>query len=56
MQGITAAFCVVKQVLFDIQVHIHPSSVNFQVNHYESPYLVYHEKVKTTKVHHYQIR
>ncbi|XP_062600658.1 putative ATP-dependent RNA helicase DHX57 [Saccostrea cucullata] len=32
-------------------VHIHPSSVNFQVNHYESPYLVYHEKVKTTKVY-----
>ena len=32
------------------QVSIHPSSVNFQVRYYESPYLVYHEKVKTTKV------
>lgn len=32
-------------------VHIHPSSVNFQVNYYESPYLVYHEKVKTSKVY-----
>ncbi|KAK7487044.1 hypothetical protein BaRGS_00021714, partial [Batillaria attramentaria] len=32
-------------------VHVHPSSVNFQVRHYESPYLVYHEKVKTSKVY-----
>ena len=32
------------------QVSIHPSSVNFQVGYFESPYLVYHEKVKTTKV------
>nr|KAG5699673.1 hypothetical protein BaRGS_022071 [Batillaria attramentaria] len=31
-------------------VHVHPSSVNFPVRHYESPYLVYHEKVKTSKV------
>ncbi len=32
------------------QVSVHPSSVNFQVRYYESPYLVYHEKVKTSKV------
>ncbi|XP_072032670.1 putative ATP-dependent RNA helicase DHX57 [Amphiura filiformis] len=32
-------------------IHIHPSSVNFQVRYYESPYLVYHEKVKTSKVY-----
>ncbi|KAL5009094.1 hypothetical protein ScPMuIL_014675 [Solemya velum] len=31
--------------------YIHPSSVNFQVRYYESPYLVYHEKVKTSKVY-----
>lgn len=36
--------------LLMLQVYIHPSSVNFQVNHYDSPYLVYHEKIKTTKV------
>ncbi|XP_041352034.1 putative ATP-dependent RNA helicase DHX57 [Gigantopelta aegis] len=35
----------------DGYVFIHPSSVNFQVRHYESPYLVYHEKVKTSKVY-----
>ncbi|KAI5606345.1 putative ATP-dependent RNA helicase DHX57 isoform X1, partial [Silurus asotus] len=34
----------------DGAVHIHPSSVNFMVRHYESPYLVYHEKVKTSRV------
>ncbi|XP_071163439.1 putative ATP-dependent RNA helicase DHX57 isoform X5 [Mytilus edulis] len=32
-------------------IHIHPSSVNFQVRYYESPYLVYHEMVKTSKVY-----
>ncbi|KAJ8248547.1 hypothetical protein GJAV_G00243170 [Gymnothorax javanicus] len=31
-------------------VHIHPSSINFSVRHYDSPYLVYHEKVKTSRV------
>ncbi|XP_039595001.1 putative ATP-dependent RNA helicase DHX57 [Polypterus senegalus] len=31
-------------------VHIHPSSVNYQVRYYESPFLVYHEKVKTSRV------
>ncbi|MBN3305976.1 DHX57 helicase, partial [Amia calva] len=31
-------------------VHVHPSSVNYQVRHYDSPYLVYHEKVKTSRV------
>ncbi|XP_074640128.1 putative ATP-dependent RNA helicase DHX57 [Tubulanus polymorphus] len=35
----------------DGYVNIHPSSINFQVNYYESPYLVYHEKVKTSKVY-----
>ncbi|XP_021336395.2 putative ATP-dependent RNA helicase DHX57 isoform X1 [Danio rerio] len=34
----------------DGAVHIHPSSVNFSVRHYDSPYLVYHEKVKTSRV------
>lgn len=32
-------------------IHVHPSSVNFQVRYFESPYLVYHEKVKTSKVY-----
>ncbi|XP_008555927.1 putative ATP-dependent RNA helicase DHX57 [Microplitis demolitor] len=31
-------------------VHIHPSSVNFSVGHFPSPYLVYQEKIKTSKV------
>ncbi|XP_048862850.1 putative ATP-dependent RNA helicase DHX57 [Brienomyrus brachyistius] len=31
-------------------VHIHPSSINYAVRHYDSPYLVYHEKVKTSRV------
>ena len=35
----------------DGYVHIHPSSVNFQVRYYSSPYLVYHEKIRTSKVH-----
>ncbi|GFO15860.1 ATP-dependent RNA helicase dhx36 [Plakobranchus ocellatus] len=35
----------------DGYVSIHPSSVNFQVRLFSSPYLVYHEKVKTTKVY-----
>ncbi|XP_055986573.1 putative ATP-dependent RNA helicase DHX57 [Sorex fumeus] len=34
----------------DGYVHIHPSSVNYQVRHFDSPYLVYHEKVKTSRV------
>ncbi|XP_013786196.1 putative ATP-dependent RNA helicase DHX57 [Limulus polyphemus] len=35
----------------DNYVFIHPSSVNFNVGNFESPYLVYHEKVKTSKVY-----
>ncbi|RUS71410.1 hypothetical protein EGW08_020831 [Elysia chlorotica] len=35
----------------DGYVSIHPSSVNFQIRHFPSPYLVYHEKIKTTKVY-----
>ncbi|XP_068681408.1 putative ATP-dependent RNA helicase DHX57 isoform X2 [Montipora foliosa] len=35
----------------DGQVFVHPKSVNFQVNNFDSPYLVYHEKVKTSKVY-----
>ncbi|XP_053099073.1 putative ATP-dependent RNA helicase DHX57 [Hemicordylus capensis] len=31
-------------------VHIHPSSVNYQTRHFDSPYLVYHEKIKTSRV------
>ncbi|KAM9835767.1 putative ATP-dependent RNA helicase DHX57 [Aulostomus maculatus] len=34
----------------DGYVHVHPSSVNFGVCHYTSPYLIYHEKVKTSRV------
>ncbi|XP_074006369.1 putative ATP-dependent RNA helicase DHX57 [Numenius arquata] len=34
----------------DGYVHIHPSSVNYQMRHFESPYLVYHEKIKTSRV------
>ncbi|XP_030627357.1 LOW QUALITY PROTEIN: putative ATP-dependent RNA helicase DHX57 [Chanos chanos] len=34
----------------DGAVYIHPSSVNYTVRHYDSPYLVYHEKVKTSRV------
>ncbi|XP_044008649.1 putative ATP-dependent RNA helicase DHX57 isoform X2 [Aphidius gifuensis] len=30
-------------------VFIHPSSVNFSVQHFPSPYIVYQEKIKTTK-------
>lgn len=29
---------------------MHPSSVNYNVNYYPSPYLVYQEKVKTSRV------
>ncbi|XP_060610498.2 putative ATP-dependent RNA helicase DHX57 [Anolis sagrei] len=31
-------------------VYIHPSSVNYQTRHFDSPYLVYHEMVKTSRV------
>ncbi|XP_043255278.1 putative ATP-dependent RNA helicase DHX57 [Colletes gigas] len=31
-------------------VSIHPSSVNFNVGYFSSPYLVYQEKIKTSKV------
>ncbi|XP_034283369.1 putative ATP-dependent RNA helicase DHX57 [Pantherophis guttatus] len=31
-------------------VHIHPSSVNYQTKRFNSPYLVYHEMVKTSRV------
>lgn len=34
----------------DGRVFIHPSSMVFSVGHYESPWLVYSEKVKTSKV------
>ncbi|XP_068572950.1 putative ATP-dependent RNA helicase DHX57 [Cebidichthys violaceus] len=34
----------------DGYVHVHPSSVNYTVRHYNSPYLVYHEKVKTSRI------
>ena len=39
-----------KTGFFFPQVFIHPKSVNFQVNSFDSPFLVYHEKVKTSKV------
>ncbi|XP_077399791.1 putative ATP-dependent RNA helicase DHX57 [Vanacampus margaritifer] len=31
-------------------VHVHPSSVNYNVRKYSSPYLVYLEKVKTSRI------
>ncbi|XP_076282240.1 putative ATP-dependent RNA helicase DHX57 [Lasioglossum baleicum] len=31
-------------------VSIHPSSVNFHIGHFSSPYLVFQEKIKTSKV------
>ncbi|XP_071441564.1 putative ATP-dependent RNA helicase DHX57 [Hetaerina americana] len=34
----------------DGYVYIHPSSVNYSANDYPSPYLVYHEKIKTSRV------
>ncbi|XP_050477291.1 putative ATP-dependent RNA helicase DHX57 [Bombus huntii] len=34
----------------DSFVSIHPSSVNFHVGHFPSPYLVFQEKVKTSKI------
>ncbi|PIO38190.1 hypothetical protein AB205_0072480, partial [Aquarana catesbeiana] len=34
----------------DGYVHIHPSSINYQVRNFDSPYLVYHEKIKTSRV------
>ncbi|XP_069463895.1 putative ATP-dependent RNA helicase DHX57 isoform X2 [Ambystoma mexicanum] len=34
----------------DGYIHIHPSSVNFQVRYFSSRYLVYHEKIKTSRV------
>lgn len=34
----------------DSFVSIHPSSVNFHVNYFSSPYLVFQEKVKTSKI------
>eukprot|EP00057_Strongylocentrotus_purpuratus_P028270 XP_011682744.1 PREDICTED: putative ATP-dependent RNA helicase DHX57 [Strongylocentrotus purpuratus] len=35
----------------DGYVSVHPKSVNFGVRHFESPYLVFLEKVKTSKVY-----
>ncbi|CAB0037009.1 unnamed protein product [Trichogramma brassicae] len=34
----------------DGMVNLHPSSVNYTVGHYSSPYLVYQEKIKTSKI------
>jgi hypothetical protein len=43
-----------NQILFATRqneiVHIHPSSVNSNVSYFSSPYLIYHEKIKTSKV------
>ncbi|XP_067011833.2 putative ATP-dependent RNA helicase DHX57 isoform X2 [Anabrus simplex] len=35
----------------DGYVFLHPSSVNYSVTHFTSPYLVYQEKVKTSRVY-----
>ena len=32
-------------------MYIHPSSVNHNTKHFESKWLLFHEKVKTTKVY-----
>ncbi|KAL7302548.1 hypothetical protein TKK_0005184 [Trichogramma kaykai] len=34
----------------DGMVNLHPSSVNYTIGHYSSPYLVYQEKIKTSKI------
>ncbi|XP_056132133.1 putative ATP-dependent RNA helicase DHX57 [Lampris incognitus] len=34
----------------DGRVYVHPSSVNYTLCHHDSPYFVYHEKVKTSRV------
>lgn len=34
----------------DGYVNIHPSSVNFTIGHFASPYLVYQEKIKTSRI------
>ncbi|XP_011138730.1 putative ATP-dependent RNA helicase DHX57 isoform X2 [Harpegnathos saltator] len=39
------------QTMDDCFVYIHPSSVNFRIGHYTSPYLVYQEKIKTSRVY-----
>ncbi|KAJ1528629.1 hypothetical protein ONE63_007024 [Megalurothrips usitatus] len=55
----TAGGCIPKQLRAeeisfktkqDGYVHLHPSSVNHSVCNYTSPYLVYQEKVKTSRV------
>lgn len=37
--------------LFSLQVFLHPSSVNYPVKSFSSPYLVYQEKVKTNRIY-----
>lgn len=34
----------------DGYVNVHPSSVNFTVGHFSSPYLVFQEKIKTSRI------
>lgn len=34
----------------DGYVNVHPSSVNFSVGHFSSPYLVFQEKIKTSRI------
>lgn len=34
-----------------LQVYLHPSSVNYSVTYFKSPYLVYQEKLKTSRVY-----
>ena len=34
----------------DGYVFLHPSSVTYNTGHFENPYLVYHEKIKTSRV------
>eukprot|EP00656_Telonema_subtile_P040587 TRINITY_DN45673_c0_g2_i1.p1 TRINITY_DN45673_c0_g2~~TRINITY_DN45673_c0_g2_i1.p1 ORF type:complete len:441 (+),score=121.55 TRINITY_DN45673_c0_g2_i1:111-1433(+) len=45
-------FCRTKdtETRGDQRVFMHPSSVNFQTREYSSPWLVYHEKVATSRV------
>ena len=51
MKVLRSANPFLNEMLNFFQVFVHPKSVNFQVNNFDSPYLVYHEKVKTSKVY-----
>ena len=39
----------ISLLIISERVSIHPKSCNFTINEYESPYLVYNEKMKSSK-------